>query len=163
MLQRNCCLHIYGLHFRIEAAKSSEASVNYYQTKRRHIVQANSLYSHSNENNKSHKVVAFSSVTLSTHRWVFARNEPLRHSWVICPLESSTIAASGSRKHGQWTGRRQEGHRRNEGRKEKEGKVLTFNLSTMTCRCLMNIGTAPFNPNLGFRRIWAVTFTPRPR
>jgi hypothetical protein len=50
----------------MEATNSSEGSVNYYRTKGRHIVQANYLYSNSNENNKSHKVVAFSSVTLST-------------------------------------------------------------------------------------------------
>lgn len=163
--QRNCCCHHYGLPLMMEAAISSEKSVNYYQTKRRHILQANSLYNHSNENNKSHKVVVFSSVTLSTHRWVFARNEPLRHSWVICPLDSGTITASGSRKHGQWTGQDRTGTRRTQKkrrRKEKESKVPMLNISMATCRCLTNTGTAPFIPNLGSRRIWVATFTTRP-
>jgi len=151
LFQRNCCRHHYGLPLMMEAAVSSETSVNYYQTKRCHILQL-SLQLQQQEQQ------------ISQSRRVFL-SHPVHPPMSIRPKRApaSLVSdlSSGQRRHCcQWqqeawsvdrtgTGRTQKKRRR----KEKEGKVPILNINTVTCRCLKNIGTAPFISNLGSRRI----------
>ena len=158
MFQRNCCRHHYGLPLMMEAAISSETSVNYYQIKQRHVVQLSLV------------TVTRTNLTKSSCFLQSPCHPPINIRSKRAPASLLSDLSSGQRHHsGQllqeaWsvdrtgTGRTQKKQRR----KEKEDKVPMLNTSTAACRCLMNIGTAPFISNIGSRRIGVAIFMLRP-
>ena len=144
----------------MEAAISSETSVNYYQTKWCHFVQL-SLQSQQREQQISQSRRVFLSHPVHPPISILPKRAPAS---LVSDLSSGQRHHSGQWQQEAWsvdrtgTGRTQKKRRR----KEKEGKVPMLNISTVTCRCLMNIGTAPFISNLGSRQISVAIFTPRP-